>query len=97
MTEQEERAIFWWCVIAILLCFWVLIGMLVDTAFARTVIRPIRIPAPRASSPTLSFLSRRFPLLETRFVLSCGIDRRILTNRILCWFTTNRAVQNPAG
>jgi len=29
MTEQEERALFWWCVIAILLCFWVLIGMLV--------------------------------------------------------------------
>jgi hypothetical protein len=29
MTEQQERAFFWWCMIAVLLGFWVVIGILV--------------------------------------------------------------------
>lgn len=29
MTEQQERALFWWCMIAVLLGFWVVIGILV--------------------------------------------------------------------
>ncbi len=29
MKEQQERALFWWCMIAVLLGFWVLIGMLI--------------------------------------------------------------------
>jgi hypothetical protein len=29
MTEQKERAVFWWCMIVFLLGFWVLIGTLV--------------------------------------------------------------------
>ena len=29
MKEQQERALFWWYMIAIILGFWVLIGMLV--------------------------------------------------------------------
>jgi hypothetical protein len=29
MTEQKERAVFWWCMIVFLLGFWVLIASLV--------------------------------------------------------------------
>jgi hypothetical protein len=28
MTEQHERALFWWCLIVILLAFWVIIVMI---------------------------------------------------------------------
>jgi hypothetical protein len=29
MTEQQERALFWWCLITVLLGFWALIAMLI--------------------------------------------------------------------
>ena len=29
MTEGQERAIFWWCLITVLVGFWVLIAMLI--------------------------------------------------------------------
>lgn len=29
MTEQKERALFWWCMIVFLLGFWVLVAVLI--------------------------------------------------------------------